>query len=244
MATQLQFYQNAVPLAASRHADWSVEPRDFSFSRTSSSVPLMAVEFPVAAEEYAIVFVGQPGEVVPVAITGVRPNENLFVDAAGGWDAKYIPGFVRRYPFVFTTPDGGDTLTLCIDEAYPGINQEGRGQRLFDEERKPSQFTGQVMEFLRDYQVEFGRTQTFCRKLEEMKLLEPMQVEVGTPGASSSLGGFLGVDREKMRALSGKRLAELAKDDSLEMIYVHLQSMRNFGRMRGRLEARQGAAKA
>lgn len=242
--TQLLFYENAVPLAASRHADWSVEPRDFSFCRNASSIPLMAVEFPVAAEEYAIVFVGQPGEIVPVAITGVRPSENLFVDAAGGWDAKYIPGFVRRYPFVFTTADGGDTLTLCIDEAYPGINQEGRGQRLFDDERKPSQFTDQVMGFLRDYQLESGRTQTFCSKLEKMKLLEPMQVEIGTPEAPSSLGGFFGVDRDKLRALSGANLAELARDDSLEMVYAHLQSLRNFGRMRGRMEARQAPAQA
>lgn len=239
MATQLLFYENAVPLAASRHADWSVEPRDFSFSRASTSVPLMAVEFPVAAEEYAIVFVGQPGQLVPVAITGVRPGENLFLDAAGGWDAKYIPGFVRRYPFVFTTADGGDTLTLCIDEAYPGINQEGRGQRLFDDERKPSAFTNQVMEFLRDYQVESSRTEAFCRKLEELKLLEPMQVEVGTAEKPASLGGFFGVEREKLRALSGANLADLARDDSLEMLYVHLQSLRNFGRLRGRMEARQ-----
>lgn len=241
MATQLLFYEDAVPLAASRHADWSVEPRDFSFCRTTNSVPLTAVEFPAAAEEYTIVFVGQPGEVLPVAVTGVRPDENLFVDAGGGWDARYIPGFVRRYPFVFTTPDNGDTLTLCIDEAYPGINQEGRGPRLFDDQRKPSEFTRQVMEFLREYEVEFGRTQAFCRKLEELKLLEPMQVEVGTGAETASLGGFLGIDREKLRALPAERLAELARDDSLEMMYVHLQSMRNFGRMRSRLEARQGA---
>ena len=241
MATQLLFYENAVPLSVTRHGDWSVEPRDYSFCKTTNSVPLMAVEFPVAAEEFAIVFVGQPGEVVPVVITGVRPSENLFVDAAGGWDAKYIPGFVRRYPFVFTTPDGGDTLTLCIDEVYPGINREGRGQRLFGEDRKPSAFTNQVMEFLRDYQVELGRTQAFCRKLEELKVLEPMQVEIGTGAEPAGLGGFLGVDREKLRALPGDKLAELAKDDSLEMIYVHLQSLRNFGRMRTRLEARQAA---
>lgn len=240
MATQLLFYEAAVPLSAARHGDWAVEPRDFSFCRKVSSLPLTAVEFPVTAEEFAIVFVGQPGEVMPVAIVGVRPSENLYVNEAGGWDAGYVPGFVRRYPFVFTTPDEGDTLTLCIDEAYAGINREGRGQRLYDEQGKPSAFTQQVLEFLREYQVEFERTRVFCRKLEELGLLVPMQVEVGPAGGQpSALGGFMAVDRDKLRAVAPATLAELAQNDALEMIYVHLQSMRNFGRMRSRLEARQ-----
>jgi hypothetical protein len=240
MATQLLFYEDAVPLSAARHADASVAPHDYSFSRSINSVPLTAVEFPVAAAEYSIVFAGPPGTLMPVAIVGVRPSENLFVDAGGAWDAKYIPGFVRRYPFVFTSPDNGDTFTLCIDEAYAGFNREGRGQRLYDEQRKPSQFTEQVLEFLRQYQAEFDRTQAFCRKLEELGLLEPMQVEVSTSaGESATLGGFLAVDRDKLKAMAPARFAELAQDDALEMIYVHLQSLANFRLMRSRLEARQ-----
>jgi hypothetical protein len=242
MATQLLFYESAVPLSAARHADLAIEASNYSFARGVTSVPLTAVEFPSAAEEYTIVFAGRPGEFVPVAIVGVRASENLFVDAAGAWDAKYLPGFVRRYPFVFTTPDEGDTYTLCVDEGYPGLNREGRGQRLYDAEGKPSEFTGQVLEFLRQYQVEVVRTRDFCRKLEDLGLLEPMQVEVGSAaGERSSLGGFLAVDRDKLKALPPERLAELAQNDELEMIYVHLQSMRKFGQMRSRLDARQPA---
>ena len=244
MATQLLFYESAVPLSAARHGDCSIEGSDYSFCRSVNSVPLTAVEFPSAAEEYSIVFAGQPGDLMPVAIVGVRPSENLFVDAAGAWDASYVPGFVRRYPFVFTTPDEGDTFTLCVDETYPGLNREGRGQRLYDDQRKPSPFTGQVLEFLRQYQVEVDRTRAFCRKLEEAGLLEPMQVEVGNPaGERSALGGFLAVDRDKLKAMAPQRLAELAQNDELEMIYVHLQSLRKFERMRGRLEAREAGRK-
>jgi len=245
MAKQLLFYEAAVPLSAARHGDWSIEPQDYSFARDITSVPLTAVEFPSAADEYSIVFAGQPGDLVPVAIVGVRAAENLFVDAAGTWDAKYVPGFVRRYPFVFTTPDGGDTYTLCVEETYPGLNREGRGQRLYDEQGKPSAFTTQVLEFLRQYQVEVERTRVFCRKLEELGLLEAMQVEVGTPGGErSSLGGFLAVDRDKLKALPPAQLAELAQNDELEMVYVHLQSMRKFGLMRSRLDARQAPRQA
>lgn len=58
----------------------------------------MAVEFPNAAEEYSIVFAGEGDNLLPVVLMGVREDENLYVDSDGGWSAKYIPAFVRRYP--------------------------------------------------------------------------------------------------------------------------------------------------
>jgi hypothetical protein len=244
MTTQLLFYENAVPLSASRHADVAIEPPTFAFCRNVNAVPLTAVEFQTVAEELAIVFAGQPGDLVPMAVLGVRPGENLFVDADGTWDARYIPGFIRRYPFVFTTPDGGDTYTLCVDEVYSGLNREGRGRALYDADRKPSAFTNSVLEFLREYQMEVERTRKFCRRLEDLGLMQAMQVEVGTDGGKpATLGGFFGVDREKLRALPPEALAGLARDDALEMVYVHLQSLRNIARLRPRLEARQAAEK-
>jgi hypothetical protein len=55
-----------------------------------------------------------------------------------------------------------------------------------------------------------------------------------------SLGGFLAVDRKKLKALSGETLAELARTDELELIYLHLQSMRNFTEVKNRLVLIQG----
>jgi hypothetical protein len=236
MATQLLFYEAAVPVTASRHGNLSIEPRDYSFTKSINSVPLTAIEFPAAAADYCIVFAGQAGGVMPAAILGVRTSENLFLNAEGGWNAKYVPAFVRRYPFVFSSADQGKTFTMCIDETFAGFNREGRGQKLFTEEGKPSEYTGNVLKFLQQYQVEFHKTQAFCRKLEELKLLEPMQAQIGLPsGERMSLGGFMAVDRNKLKALPGDKFAELAKTDELELIYLHLQSMRNFGNMRDKL---------
>lgn len=242
MATQLLFYEAAVPVTPSRHGAWSIEPRDYSFSKNINSVPLTAIEFPAAASEYSIVFAGQSGALMPVAILGVRSSQNLFLNDKGEWDAKYVPAFVRRYPFVFSSPDQGKSFTLCVDETFAGFNQEGRGQRLFGDDRKPTPYTDNVLKFLKQYQVEFQRTQGFCRKLEELKLLEPMQAQMSLPsGERMSLAGFMAVNREKLKALAPEALAGLAQSDELELIYLHLQSMRNFGLMRGRLD---GAAAA
>jgi len=241
MASQLLIYESAVPVSAARHGAWSVEVgADYGFSRKVNSVPLMAVEFPHAASEYAIVFSGTPEAFIPAVILGMRGEENLYLTGQGGWQAKYIPAFVRRYPFVFSSSQDGKTFTLCVDEAFPGFNQAGRGQRLFGEDKKPTPYVSNVLKFLEQYQIEFRRTQAFCAKLKDLKLLEPMRAQANLPsGERLALTGFMAVSREKLKALPGDKLAELAKTDELELLYLHLQSMRNFAAMVNRLAGKR-----
>ena len=98
MTTQRLFYENATPIDRERHRDWCVDPssQGYEFARNVNSVPLTAIEIPVAARDYSIVFAGKEGNVVPVAILGVEGNRNLYVGEDGSWNASYIPAFVRR----------------------------------------------------------------------------------------------------------------------------------------------------
>lgn len=242
MSKQLLIYETAVPVAHTRHARAAVELRaNYSFSAGINAAPLTAVEFARAAGEYPLVFVAQGDEVMPAAVLGIRGNRNLFVAADGSWQGRYVPAFLRRYPFVFSGSGDGKTLTLCIDEASSMFNQEGRGQRLFGDDGKPSAFVERVLKFLQEYQAHFTRTQVFARRLRDLKLLEPMQAEIVTStGAKTSLSGFLAVDRAKLRDLPGEELSRLSKTAELELAYLHLFSLRNFegikDRMLGSLE--------
>lgn len=237
MATQLLIYETAVPVSGARHAKCSVEAgKGFAFARKINSVPLMAVEFPQATPEYAVVFAQTGDDVVPVVILGVRQNENLYLANDDAWRAKYVPAFIRRYPFVFSASDDGKTFTLCVDEAFQGLNYDGRGQALFTEDGKHTPYLDDVLKFLQEYRAQFLRTQAFAKKLKELKLLEPMQAQftLGT-GEKMSLVGFQVVDRKRLKALPAETLAQLAATDELELIYLHLQSMRNFTEVKDRL---------
>jgi hypothetical protein len=238
MSTQLLIYKTAVPVTRNRHGDCFIESNaDYGFSGEVNSVPLMAVEFPQAASEYAIVFAGSDAEVTPAVILGVRGAENLYISYESEWKAKYIPAFVRRYPFVFSRE--ADRFLLCVDEEYAGFNRDGRGQRLFGDDGAPTPYTNNVLNFLQEYQAQFLRTQKFCARLKELNLLEPMQAQVTMEGGPRfSLGGFMAVNRDKLKALPAETLSQLAKTDELELLYLHLQSMRNFDGLRDRLEHR------
>ncbi len=235
MSKQLLIYNTAVPITRARHFDCSLTTIEgFEFSRGINSVPLTAVEFPMAVAEYPIIFAGSPGEIAPAVILGLGESENLFLAPDSSWMAKYIPAFIRRYPFVFSRAD--DRFLLCVDEEYPGFNRNGLGQGFFTPERDLAPFVQNVLAFVQEYQAQFTRTQMFCAKVEKLGILEPMQAQVTIDGVMQNLlGGFQAVSREKLKALPGDTLAELAATDELELIYLHLQSMRNFEALRDRL---------
>lgn len=237
MTTQQLFYQQPTAVSQSRHAAACVEVnRDFSFARRTNTVPLTAVEFPSAAAEYAVVLAGTAEALMPAVILGLRQNENLHVDAAGNWDGRYVPAFVRRYPFVFSSADDGKTFTLCIDEGYPGFNTEGRGERLFDDSGERTQYLERVLTFLKEYQLQFQRTRAFCDTLRELDLLEPVRADFTLEsGEQASLAGFMVINRNKLKALDGDRLAELARSDALELAYLQMHSLHNLPPMRERL---------
>ena len=234
MSNQLLIYETAVPVSSGRHGKASVEVgAHYGFARQVNSVPLMAVEFPNAEPEYPIVFAASGESVLPVVVLGARQNENLFLVDDGQWRANYVPAFLRRYPFVFSAGDDGQTFTLCVDEAYKGLNFQGRGQALFEEDGKPSAYVQNVLDFLQEYRAQFARSETFCRTLTELDLLEPMQAQFTmAEGEKMSITGFSVVSRTRLKALSDEQLGRLARTDELELVYLHLQSMRNFNRLK------------
>ncbi|HUG68212.1 MAG TPA: SapC family protein [Pirellulaceae bacterium] len=227
---QLLFYENVAPVSPQRHGELSIDRADFGFAANVNSVPLMAVEMTAAASEYTIVFAGNDEAVAPVVILGLEGTKNQYVDQDGKWSADYIPAFVRRYPFVFSQQE--NTYTLCVDESWDGCNKDGKGDRLFDEKGERTDYLSRMLKFLEESQAHFVRTQTYCKHLKEMDLLEPMKADFTLPGGEKkSLGGFMAVNRDKLRNLAPEKLAQLAKTDELELTYIHLLSMNNFRRV-------------
>jgi hypothetical protein len=243
MSTQLLFYQNATPVSVERHKDLAVKAGvSYRFASSVNSVPLTAVEFAQAAAEYPIVFAGVGDSVMPAVILGAQQTENLFISDEGAWQGKYIPAFVRRYPFVFSTDKSGKTFILHIDESFEGCNREGRGERLFDNDGQQTQYLKGILNFLQDYQGRFQRTKEYCDRLKSLDLLQPMQAQFNlTGGEKRSLSGFMTVNREKLKAVPDADLIAAFRNDELECTYLHLHSLRHFGNMVDRIATRSTA---
>jgi len=253
MSKTLLIYERAVPVNKARHGGCGVKTGDnYNFAKDVNSMPLLAQEFRDAMREYPIVFAGTGENIMPAVLLGFGEHENLFVDDAGKWDSKYIPAFARRYPYVFSSSDDGQTLTLCIDEDFSGFNQQGDGERLFDDEGEQTPYLKKVLAFQTEFQRLFTRTQTFCKNLHALELLDPMQAQVKMgSGKEIQIGGFMVVNRERLKEVPADKLSELATVDELELIYLHLQSMHNVTDLSRRIKpdadyqaAKEGAAES
>lgn len=231
MTKQLLIYESAVPVTVARHREVSVKAGD-SFAHTAEAnvVPILSTEVVAALRDFPIVFAGDDRP-MPVAILGVREAENLFVGADGSWLGRYVPAFFRQYPFVLAGEDGSDVLTLCVDEAFEGVNRSGRGERLFDADGERTIYLQGVVNFVQSYQRDFGITRRFCDRLKELDLFEPMEAQLRLADGQIALRGFYAINRQRLKELPDNVIAELVRNDGIEVIYGHLHSMANLDRL-------------
>jgi len=233
-------YQEIVPLDRNQHASLFLDPSvDYRYAVGANAVFLAAVEFNQASREYPIVF-GDDGQTTfPLAVLGLRDGENLFVTPEGKWIANYIPAYVRRYPFILSTQPNSDILTVCIDQSCPKFNSERRGLALFDGSMD-SDFLRNSVNFLKDFQAQYALSVQLSTRLKELGVLESMQanIEINT-GSRFHMGGFFAVNRQRLIDLSAEQLAELVRNGSMELIYLHLNSLDNFTRLVSRLPVSQ-----
>lgn len=236
---KLLIYEDIIAVTRKAHGNLSLKKgQTYEFARQTNAVPVVLSEFPPASSEYAIVFTEAAEGTMPAVILGVRDRENAYVGPDGSWGASYVPAFVRRYPFVFATDAKAETFTLMIDRSYSGFNTEGRGERLFDADGAQTSFLDTTLNFLRAYQTQFARTRAFGNRLAELGLLEPVEARVPLPkDPNRRLTGFKIVNRDKLKALGADVLAAMVKSDELELIFLHLFSLRNLNRLHEKLAA-------
>ncbi|MEO5330579.1 MAG: SapC family protein [Magnetococcus sp. YQC-5] len=239
---ELLFYQQPVALNKEIHRNLKIgtQPVNFNFAASTNSVMLAGGEFSEAAKEYPILFVRVGERIAPVALLGFRDAENLFVSQDGTWDARYIPAFVRCYPFVLAS--GGNAageMTVCIDAAFSGFTTTGEGAALMDEQGEPTQVLQNAIKFLQEFQNQVRRTEIFVNRLNDMELFVEMtaQSELGN-GQRFAMQGLLAVDEKKLLELNKTKGLELFRSGELSWVYAHLLSLSNIGRLGDRLTRR------
>ncbi|WP_217571393.1 SapC family protein [Mesorhizobium sp. GbtcB19] len=228
------FYLKPEALNPIRHGSLGLTARaDFGFARTAHAIPIAASEMPGAMRSYPIVFIGSAK--APVIITGVRQNENLFVDADGRWtEPHYIPAYVRRYPFILADESAtSGRLTLCVDRASERVvdqlaapfRDDGGKLALFFNGTEPTEATKQALAFCSQFQNDFNATRAIVEKVDAHGLFAPRQSKVTLEGGEVlNLTDFQVIDEQALNKLSNEAFLDLRKSGALAMIYCQLAS--------------------
>lgn len=242
--SEVLFYERPVPLNRSQHRDLRIRPLpDIAFAAQAHSVPLTAVEFAAASRDLPILFGGNSkDDAGPMALLGLRQNENLMLDAEQRWlDGAYVPAFVRRYPFVLAEkPEGaeGDDFTVFLDEAYAGFSRD-EGDRLFNEDGSDTDVLKNAVRFLGEFQEQVKHTEALMVRLREHDLLESRSIRIDSrDGKGLVLNGLFVVNEEKLRNLPAEVVQDMLKSGQLGWVFAHLISLANIERLIARLNQR------
>lgn len=239
------FYRSPMLLRAHEHAGFGLRrAAGAGFAAGAVAIPLVAGEFAAAGRHYPIVFAS--GEAaMPLVVTGVAAGRNLFVDAAGHWRAgTYVPGYVRRYPFIGMADQEGGPLMLGIDSTSDRLSTNARrdgADPFFEADGQPAEAGRAAIAFCEAYAVEHERTRAFAAALEANGLLveKSLRIEYANPvsgavsgtdtapaaaAATAEVNGFRLVDEKAFRALSGEALATFHANGWLDLVALHLAS--------------------
>lgn len=184
-------------------------------------VPVVVDEFPQLAVHYPILLSkdSETGAFYCGAMLGFDPEENLFLTEGLGFDG-YRPLNLQREPF-FTA---GDDLAVDLDS--PRLSEEA-GEFLFDEAGEPTPYLRSVVVALQQLKPGVERTTLFIEKLLALKLIEPIDIDVGfDDGSTRQLAGLYTVNRETLQELPDDAVLELFRRGYLQLIYLILASLK------------------
>ena len=234
---QLLFYQNIVTLDKVKHQ--SIELLDvfnLDFANGINFVPILHTELSQVAQELPVVFL-KTGitEFTLAAVVGLRDKENLQIKD-GRWAGRYIPAFIRRYPFItLSQPDNPAQFFIAIDEsAYcliSGQNKKKTSQSsvpLFEGEA-PGKKIQEVLPFLQKYHLEHRNTMNFCQQLADLQLLTSSNLKIQSKaGQTYQVNGVWIIEEASLKKLSPETLHRLLSEDSLSKIIQQQFSLNHF----------------
>ena len=228
-------YRRSVALDPVLHRDRRISPlTDFSIAADLHAVFITATEFPQAGLELPLLFVatgehdarGRPA-MSTVALLGLAAGENLQLGEGGRWIGRYIPAYIRRYPFASSGEAGASGLAVLVDDSWPGFAEAG-DEPLFDADDQPAPALQRAIDFLERFELEADRTRVFCERVVALDVLKEMKAEATLPsGRRISIDGFHAIDEDRMHALADATVVELHRSGLLMLMQLHLASLAN-----------------
>ena|SRR5690606_30425598 len=225
-------YANVVPVLKTHRIARAADAVPASLRHTHA-LPISFAEMPQVARDYPIVFIkpADAGQLRVVALLGLKPGENLFVDGDGRWrEGVYKPAYLRRYPFCMATVrrDGeasGERI-VCVESA--AIDAD-RGEPVADNNGEALPWWQQTTHFLTEFEADLLRTEKVCDIIEKNGLLEPFTAQaVSRSSEVMNLTGMYRISENQLGKLKADTLRMLINKGVMGRLYAHMLSLDRF----------------
>ena len=228
------FYKEPVALNSKTHAELKLAKfKDYAFAAKTNSIQIVGVEFIEAAKEYPIVFVRLKNEsFVPSTLIGLKEEQNLYLTKENTWDARYIPAYVRRYPFIISEPLENGEQVVFIDQESDRI-QKKLGDALFNKDASETEVLTSAKAFLMQHYAQSCFTDEFCQWLAKEDLFTDItaKFEIDRSGENFLFEHLFIINEVKLMQLPVEKVIELFSKGWLAWVYAHLISLTNLSQL-------------
>lgn len=223
-----------VPLNKVTHQSLKVDARaSAAYGDNQHFAHVIVSEFPELIVHYPVLFAKdrETGEFYCGAMLGFEAGENLFLEE---WrDLKfYRPLGLQRVPFYAHGPE------VAIDLDHPRVGVED-GKPLFTEQGQPTRYLQSIIWAFQDLKPGIEVTRHFITRLLELKLIEPVEVEVEfDDGKIINCEGLYTVNQETLSALPDAAVVELFRRGYLRLCHYMISSLKQVPVMARKRNAR------
>lgn len=204
-----------IALSRTHHRDARYLPREgYAHASHDRVAPVLLSELGKLLPHYALAFIRHEGETfLPVALLGLAPGHNLYLNHDHRWLADYVPAALRGFPFALGATGDEDSpgkAVLSVREDHLLTAEQG-GEPLMTEEGELTASVAQLARFLQHCQHDRQRTLAATRMLAEAELLEPwpLKVQAGADADPITLSGLYRLNHQRLDGLSVEAFSRL-----------------------------------
>jgi hypothetical protein len=211
-----------VPLNKETHRSLKVDGRaSAAYGDNRRFVQVIVKEFPLLLVHYPILFSkdSQTGQFYCGAMLGFDEGENLFLDE---WQDRefYRPLTLQRGPFFAQ----GSDVAIDLDDPRVGAAD---GRPLFTDQGQPTRYLQSIIWAFQDLEPGVQMTKLFTARLLELKLIEPVDVEVElSDGSIRRCVGLYTIDQDMLLRLNDAVVVELYRRGYMRLIHYMIASQK------------------
>lgn len=214
---------HVVPLNKVTHRSLKVDLRaSAAYGDNQHFVQVIVNEFPHLVVHYPILFSKDKntGQFYCGVMLGFDEGENLFLDR---WVVRefYRPLALQRGPFY----TNGQEVAIDLDS--PRVGVEG-GQPLFTEHGQPTKYLQSIIWAFQDLKPGTETTKIFVGRLTELRLIEPIDIEVECDdGSTRHCAGLYTVNQETLSRLNDATVVELFRRGYMRLMHLMIASLKH-----------------
>lgn len=220
---------NIRPISAENCAGlyWK-RPANYLFAGQDLICPITVNEAPKALVDMPIGLLKSDNQFKMVVLLGLHQSSNLYVHSTGRWLGRYIPTFLRSYPFyLLPREDDPELLMFCFNEDSGLLSENADDLPFFDKDRELDPMLKRILDLLQAAEQDLFHTANALNMLEKHNLLVPWEVEFEMDDKIGRLDGLYQVSEAILNEQEGPILEELRKSGALQLAYCQLISQQN-----------------